>query len=726
MQDTDLLVVPGPPHADLKRRLLDEWLRNPFLDEDPHLLGLRLGEPESRLRQALGSLCDQRFLKAAGARGYMLDMALVVPPAGPDEPGNVKDAVAPGGALQAFADQLAAIADDVPLDLDLEGLPALLSPVIGNKPEAIDISGNLASLFPDGDVTAEGLIESMPFGILVLRATGALELANQKAASWLDVPADDLDGATFEIATGVSPLAVIGGHPINFSLTEPRAVEVSLYPATLASGDAVLAVLRDVSLQEEVSKLQVEVQEELFERLHEEMVDPLTMIEHFLERPNSAGLAMARAAMEQINGFMRDYFLRGSSNGDFEEDSPPLHAVGGKASPEATNRSAMVLDIRYLRVEEPEAQTPTPATPSAPPPAPGPHHAIEVTAGPEAAGPAPQVDLEELLTIAVEAEQTETRVEVVAQLRALVPSPEGVELLGNIVEPLDDPRRLLAAQMLGHHRQWLAQKSGSERLLRWARAERDPEVGAALVWGLRNRDAIQEFLLHPMAPMAREAALGLPVNDHTVYFLVQALLVGRAPDVDRILMEKLRGARSGLVATIVEILLEAVGEAGGEEMTALLGCLPQVPLFRIFVEGEGVPQWNPQQTAEDSARAQTWHQLARLVETALLREPSSELVRHLVSRTARDETFARRHATFLEAASGNSQAVFSPELLGDLERLTATASVDKLSRLAELLVELSDRLDGQSARQAEALLDEWKTRSPDLKLKIYHLQQGLK
>ena len=102
-----------------------------------------------------------------------------------------------------------------------------------------------------------------------------------------------------------------------------------------------------------------------------------------------------------------------------------------------------------------------------------------------------------------------------------------------------------------------------------------------------------------------------------------------------------------------------------------------------------------------------------------------DLVRHLVSNTARDDAFARRHAAFLEAA-GKTGAVFSPELLHDLARLTATASNEKLSRLAELLVELSGRLEGDSARRAEALLEEWKTRSPDLKLMIYHLQQGVK
>ena len=113
------------------------------------------------------------------------------------------------------------------------------------------------------------------------------------------------------------------GYPISFSLHGPEAVEVSLHPATLDSGDAVLAVLRDVSLQEEVSQLLGEVQEELFSRLNREMVGPLNLIEQFLNRPDAQALAQARSAMEQINWFLRDYFLRGSTGMDPEEDEPP-------------------------------------------------------------------------------------------------------------------------------------------------------------------------------------------------------------------------------------------------------------------------------------------------------------------------------------------------------------------------------------------------------------------
>jgi len=388
----------------------------------------------------------------------------------------------------------------------------------------------------------------------------------------------------------------------------------------------------------------------------------------------------------------------------------------------------MVLDIRHLwsqekrpepleEIEVAENETAEPEEAD---------HVIELSVGPEASGPAPQVDLDEVLTQAVEAGDAEARAAAVSHLRSLVPSPEGVELLCRIVETPEDARRLMAVQVLGHHRQWLASKTGLERLAGWARRERDPEVGAALVWALRSRDAISEFLRHPIEDMAREAALGLPVNGNTIEALVDALLDGRAADIDRILEEKLRGTRPGLVGLAVEVLTASAGEINTEQAADLLACLPQVSLFQLFVEGSGAPQWSLEQTHEGSERASLWHKLGRLAQQAMVRDPSVELIRHLVRHTARNDAFARRHAAFLQAAVARPEMKLSPDLLVDLERVTATASMDRLTPLVELLVELTERLEGRSARQAEALLEEWKSLSPELKLKIFHLQQGLK
>lgn len=298
MWDMDLPVLPGSPQADVKRRLLEEWLRNPFLDEDVHLLEQRLGTVQAELRPAIDALCRDGVVRAAGARGYMLDAGVAAPAqqaqAGlPEDPGPAAAPPAP-----AYA--------------------------------AIDMSGGLAALFPGADVSAQALIESLPFGVVVLRASGALEMANQLGARWLGIPLAEVDGATFEIATGVNPLAVVGGYPISFSLRGSAVVEVSLYPATLDSGDAVLAVVRDVSLQEEVSQMQADVQEELFSRLNEEMVGPLNLIAQFLDQPGARALAQARAAMEQINWFLRDYYLRGNPGTDPDEEEPPCQLYAGE------------------------------------------------------------------------------------------------------------------------------------------------------------------------------------------------------------------------------------------------------------------------------------------------------------------------------------------------------------------------------------------------------------
>ena len=289
MQEIELQELPGAPGADLERRLLREWLRNPFLDDDAHMLGLRLGEPPSEVGRALDGLCRLRYLKPAGPRGHMLHLKRL---------GHIP--------------------------------PKKSAPQTPPARQPAELSAKLSTLFSPGEAMAQSLVEAMPYGVVVIRDRGILEIANEKAAQWLGVPLTDLDGATFEMATGVNPLTAIEGDTVSFSLAGTQAIEVNVSPCTLPSGSAVLVILRDVSLQEEVSKIQADVQEELFNALSVEMVDPLLMIEAFLEHPDADGLVQARMAMEQVNGFLQDFFLRGSHHTveglpfcDPDENEPP-------------------------------------------------------------------------------------------------------------------------------------------------------------------------------------------------------------------------------------------------------------------------------------------------------------------------------------------------------------------------------------------------------------------
>ncbi len=376
----------------------------------------------------------------------------------------------------------------------------------------------------------------------------------------------------------------------------------------------------------------------------------------------------------------------------------------------------MVMDIRDLRddadddQDRPEEKAETPVA------------AAETLVN----QPEPEVDLEELLTLLAEGDGVR-QAEAADQLRVLVPSDEGIERLCAVVEDTGDARRLPAVQVLGFHRQWLASHSQMERVLVWIRVEEDPEVVTAITWLLRGRDVLQELLLHPVVGVAREAALGLPVGETTLEALLDALLVGRGPDIDRILTQRLASLHSSLTSRAVDYILNVADRVTGDALRHVLAQLPPQPMFELFVEGRSRPEWTTEPTAQDTEQLQSWHHVARLASQSLLQAPSGELIRYLVNRSAADDTFARRHASFMKAALGNTQDVIGPELLDDLERLTVNATDDRLERMARMLMDLSDKIaGGESHSHVSDLLEKWKSRSPALKLKIYHLQQGLK
>ena len=294
MYGWDLPVVPGPPKADLQRRVLEEWLTNPFLDDDVTALSLRLGDPVAALEEALNTLCATGFLRATGT-GFMLALDL-------------------GGTLPALESLSGAVTIDPSTEIDDDDNEDLLDLLaVDGRGDAVtrEIEQTLAELSPMDGVDQFHLLDKLPFGMMVLLPTGAREMSNRQAADMLGVEPGQLDGATFELLTGVDPLAALDtAVPLSFSLTAPRPLEVTLHGHRLPSGSVILILLRDVSLLEEVSKIQAEVQEELFQRLKTDMVDPLAMLERFLEEPDADMLVQARIAMEQINWFLQEFFLR--------------------------------------------------------------------------------------------------------------------------------------------------------------------------------------------------------------------------------------------------------------------------------------------------------------------------------------------------------------------------------------------------------------------------------
>jgi hypothetical protein len=339
--------------------------------------------------------------------------------------------------------------------------------------------------------------------------------------------------------------------------------------------------------------------------------------------------------------------------------------------------------------------------------------------------PEPAASLDELLANAAASTRAAEHAELVQQLRQTIPGARGIELLWSILTASGDPRRRLAAQMLGHHREWLTSRSRVRSMVALAEQEQDPLVGCAMVWALRHQDAAAGFLVHAVPAMAREAALGVALNQRSLPALLDALLVAArlSDEVTRILLHKLPALHPSLVRDVVDYLLKRTTSVRASRLLAVFACLPQLPLFQILIEERQLPDWSPQKE-EDAQRARIWQQLITVARKVLVRAPSFELVRYLLTRSGESDAFSRRHARLLKAAVQRADSQEGSDLVGHFERLTQRASDEKVARLAQLLVELSERLEGESGDRARVLLEQWKDRSTQLRLRIYQMQSN--
>ena len=304
------------------------------------------------------------------------------------------------------------------------------------------------------------------------------------------------------------------------------------------------------------------------------------------------------------------------------------------------------------------------------------------------------------------------------QAQPLVLSADELEQLLAIAEDSDDSRRLAAIDTLSHHRSWLSSLRMLRRIVRLAHKEHDPRPAAALVQALRQCDEVAQFLTSKERAVAREAAQGVPISRQTLAPITAALATDLPADIAAVLLDKIHRTHPSMVPYAVDCFLKC--DPNEDLLRAFLAHLPQIPLFSLFVEA-GLPQ-----TMVSTAQTRVWQQAARIAIEVLQEVPSAKLLRHLLSECSEDAAFARSHARFLHGIAQRADTSLDADLIGHFERLTSGASEDKVVRLAQLLVGLSGRLDGQAGQQAVALLENWKSRSASLKLKIYHLEQGIR
>lgn len=275
VQAAELLALPTEPCVESKRRLLEEFLLNPFLDDDIQGLALRAGMERTEVEKDIAGLCLDGLLKEAGQQGYVLDL------------------------------------ERMGVEVEVEEIPEEWEE--DEETEAVTAQ-------EEPPAPTEELRESRPsLGLILLRADGQPGLVDEQAASWLGLAAEELNAAAFEAITGIDPGLMLGGAPkICFTLQEPHPLTVTLQTCALGGEPGVLIALEDAALHVEMAAIHAHVQEELFTRCRDEMVEPMLLIQQFLDDPDTGDLGQTRAAMEHINGFLEEFLLNSPGGGGAE------------------------------------------------------------------------------------------------------------------------------------------------------------------------------------------------------------------------------------------------------------------------------------------------------------------------------------------------------------------------------------------------------------------------
>ncbi len=252
-------------NSGVQQRILSEYVKNPFLDDDVHALALRTGMVRQEVGPVLAELRHAGLLQSAGRRGHMLD-------------------------AQAIVETSIGTTDTPPADKEAEEPPAqLFAP----------------------------LLDALSCGVALIDInTGSVE-ANQAFSRQLDLPTDGLNAEC--IADRLEcDLHLIAGDQAPVLRALENGVSVELRSGNMGPFSGLIAVVNIGDGAWEISKAQVQIQEDLFAQLREEIAHPAEFLQSFLEKPKKSELGQARAAIERIHAFLALYLL------DDPSGQPPL------------------------------------------------------------------------------------------------------------------------------------------------------------------------------------------------------------------------------------------------------------------------------------------------------------------------------------------------------------------------------------------------------------------
>ena len=244
-----------------QQRVLGEYVKNPFLDDDAHALALRAGMAYQEVGTILAELRQAGLLRSAGRRGHMLD-------------------------VQAVIETSASTINPSPVNSEADVLPS-------------------QPFTP--------LLDALSCGVALIDVDTSAVEANEVFSQQIGLPFEQLDAERIaeRLQCDLRKIAC-AQEPVVLVLENEVRIELRLGKIGPFSG--LIAVVDVGGCAGEISKAHVQIQEDLFAQLREEVAHPAKFLQCFLENPKKSELGQARAAVERIGAFLALYLLDDSSD----------------------------------------------------------------------------------------------------------------------------------------------------------------------------------------------------------------------------------------------------------------------------------------------------------------------------------------------------------------------------------------------------------------------------